>query len=344
MQIYDSIVHKQISQIGEIMHNHRRRFLMFRDKPMFMQMSSVIDTIGQTELAINTFSICNYDKRDKGQLYLVIYGLLQGIFVQQDAVRHLCKILKIDENINKKHPRLEEIRDIRNAAAGHPTLKDRFLKGKVNKNARSEKGERGLEAYNFVSQFSLSKETFDLITYYNNGQFEQKKISTDELIADQQKFVSEILEEVLRQLLEEEQKHKQEFKSEKLTDGFAQVRYLGIEQITKGVFANIDETERWGIDNINFGIAGLEYLANLVHSFIDSVTRRDAGFAESIKDEFEEFRFATEKLRGLFSKKISRETISKEEQLFMSILLKYIETQMKTFEEYAKQLDDEYSE
>ncbi len=93
----------------------------------------------------------------------------------------------------------------------------------------------------------------------------------------------------------------------KLQDIFSQINYFGIEQITKGVYAKFDSSDHkeWQIADVKFGMSGLEYINECINLFIDSVKRRDEGFAESIKKEIDEIVFAIGNLKDLFSKKLS---------------------------------------
>lgn len=55
---------------------------------------------------------------------LYIYGLLQALFLQQDAANGISTALlgkKID--FKQEYPSLFEIREIRNDTVGHPTLR-----------------------------------------------------------------------------------------------------------------------------------------------------------------------------------------------------------------------------
>ena len=310
-----------------------------------MQLCSIMDAVEQTELVINTFSSNTYER--VGGFYLGMYGFLEAMYVQINAVKQLCQILSINENISAKYPRLLEIRDIRAATVGHPTLKDRHYTPEeelIGKETR-KKQSNSLKSFNFVSRSFLTKDKIVLISYYDDGSMKQKEIEPIELIADQQNFISEILGDVFCRLIIEEQNHKEEFKMEKLHDVFSKIGYSGIEQITKGVNTNFDPSDRkeWQIVYVKFGISGVEYINECINLFMDSVKRRDEGFAESIKEEVDGIIFATSHLKDLLSKKLSMTEISRDDEIYMHILLKYIEVQMTEFEKYAKQLDEEYS-
>ena len=57
---------------------------------------------------------------DTGERYLRIYGAMQGLFLQQDALSDLIKAIHPAKEI-RRHDVLKDIREIRNASGGHPT-------------------------------------------------------------------------------------------------------------------------------------------------------------------------------------------------------------------------------
>jgi len=163
-----------------------------------------MDVIEDSELAITAYSEGNFRESD-GDKLLVIYGLLQALFLQQDAVINLCESLKIHETIDN-YPKLKVIREIRNDSIGHPTKRN---------------GRKGLpNSYNFISRSSLAYRGFELYSNYGNGQSENKNIAIPKLIAEQRKYISEILNSVINTLNEENINHKKEFRMEKLVSIF----------------------------------------------------------------------------------------------------------------------------
>ena len=78
-----------------------------------------MDALGDTQLALRAF----LDKpmegaRSDGWSYVIVYGVLQVLYVQQDAARTLATCLGLPF---KLPPELAAIRDARNASIGHPT-------------------------------------------------------------------------------------------------------------------------------------------------------------------------------------------------------------------------------
>ena len=50
------------------------------------KLCSALDIIEDTTLAIKSFQSCEWTTKAIGMKYLLIYGLLQALFVQQDAL------------------------------------------------------------------------------------------------------------------------------------------------------------------------------------------------------------------------------------------------------------------
>src|SRR5512140_1296602 len=96
-----------------------------RNLARWNQFRSSLDAIRQTHRAIEAYNRSNGDLTED-QRYLAIYGLLQALVVQQDAIGHLAEALGTKPVHMNRHKRLEEIRNIRNWTVGHPTKIDRY--------------------------------------------------------------------------------------------------------------------------------------------------------------------------------------------------------------------------
>src|SRR5438067_8514108 len=122
-----------------------------------------------------------------GEKYLMLYGVLQVLFVQQDAVSHLAEALNISYSVD---PVLTEIRKVRNDSIGHPTKRG---KGKG-------------EAFNFISRISMDKSGFTLLTTYATDDTKFQHISVPQLIESQRDILRTTLSDVVEKLKEEEMK------------------------------------------------------------------------------------------------------------------------------------------
>ena len=84
------------------------------------------DVINDTIGAVASYVKSDYPDDDIGLKYIFIYGLLQALYLQQDAVENLFKALHdcYPQSKNfcyKRSDELEAVRFLRNEATGHPT-------------------------------------------------------------------------------------------------------------------------------------------------------------------------------------------------------------------------------
>jgi len=191
-------------KIREVINNPRKQHTLLKNRNLWNQLCSCLDVIEDSQEAIDAYSSIKVLK-GKGGIYLAVYGLLQAIYVQQDAIKNLGESLKIPISL-KDYPALEYIRKIRNRSIGHPTKKDK---------PKSEP-----KSYHFISRTTLCHKGFQLHSYHDDGKSEFKDISIVELIADQKKYISDILTSIVHKLEQEEVAHKEKFRAEKLASTF----------------------------------------------------------------------------------------------------------------------------
>ncbi len=173
---------------------------------------TAIDTIRDTNLAITNFTQ-NPNNLFIQNPYLVTYGLLQALFLQQDAVNYLKVSLfdnskKIDWN-NPKYAELKKIRQIRNETIGHPIG--------TNKRGPNSKYTSDEITYCTINRSSLSKDGFEYMLYMHS-ESNLKTIKFSDIIAYQDKYLGNELKSILKETQKEERQHKEKFKGEKLCD------------------------------------------------------------------------------------------------------------------------------
>jgi hypothetical protein len=156
---------------------------------------SCLDCIEDTEEAIIL-----YEKGVNSQTlnYLSLYGLLQVLFVQQDALSHLhLTLLKKTLNLEEEYPELHRIRKIRNLSTGHPT------------------GER---TFNQIVRSSMRNESYTLITRYRDKDSTSQTINLINLIQVQRNCIWYHLNIILNHMKTEYTNHKNKFKDAPLLD------------------------------------------------------------------------------------------------------------------------------
>lgn len=108
-------------KIRDYINISRIQNIYILNKKEWNQICSSLDVLGDTNYSISSYISTSFPNND-GLKYIYIYGLLQSLFLQQDAVKHLtCALFGINEKDYKFSDELSNIRDIRNDAIGHPT-------------------------------------------------------------------------------------------------------------------------------------------------------------------------------------------------------------------------------
>src|SRR2546421_677723 len=128
-------------------HNPRHLSRLMSNRFIWHQLWTAMDIIDDVESAITAY-VENEFPSDLGEKYLRVYGALQGLFIQQDALLDLIKAIH-PARVIRLNDVLKDIREARNASVGHPTNLNR-------KGALSAHG---------IVQNSIHKNGFDLLSY-----------------------------------------------------------------------------------------------------------------------------------------------------------------------------------
>ncbi len=168
-------------EIRDLVNSHPRQTKLLKDSRNWQKLCSSMDTIEDVEEAINEYQRLP-EFSDIGSGYLYLYGLFQTMYVQQDAIRSLSKVL-LKENINfkKDYPNLFKVREIRNDIFGHPTDSDSDRKSHI------------------ISRITMTKASFDVLDYYDDcNKF--RTINVLKAIEQQSKDIEIILERIKNEL------------------------------------------------------------------------------------------------------------------------------------------------
>lgn len=233
-------------QIRDFINNPRKQHALLQDTAAWNLLCSCLDTIGDTELAIDAYNASGNPDSD-GAAYLVVYGALQALFIQQDAVENLCQALAI---IYVRDSRLKDIREIRNDSAGHPTKRG---------------GGKG-QAYNFISRSSLTKGGFDLVTTYPDNRSRLfRHVSIPSLIASQRGILQNVLAEVLEKLKKEEAEHRAKYRNQRVQDVFPPTLGYCFQKIAEAIH---------GSKPAEFGAVHVRFVAETFEAFKERLRER----------------------------------------------------------------------
>ena len=122
---------------------------VLNDRATKMKLCSCLDVIVDTECCLGAFTNTdtNIEQLDVGDKYMYVYGTLQALYMQQDAVKNFTDTLGIEYPSDRT---LKRIREIRNDSVGHP----------------SKRGDGEGKAFNFITRDSIGNQGFELGTAF----------------------------------------------------------------------------------------------------------------------------------------------------------------------------------
>jgi hypothetical protein len=160
---------------------------------------------------------------DVGQRYLLVYGALQALLTQQDAVKKVCNAFQHPFSFP---PALETIRKIRSDSIGHPTY------SKENKLAKA----------NFIQHISLSHIGFTLLTVSSDSKYRTTQVNILELMEEQRNALDSILLGLVEKLWSNEMMHREKYRDEKLHDILSGGLGYALGKIYEGVSGDTEFT------------------------------------------------------------------------------------------------------
>ena len=288
-------------------------FMLSKNKPLKAQLNSSMDTLEDTVLAIESY-IESKVKEEDGNMYVLTYGILQALILQQDAVKHMFEALQISYN-DTKYPYLKEIREIRNDSIGHPT-------------------KRNSRTFHFISRNTMSKKGFRLESIDRNGIMNYRKIEIYKLISKQKEIIENILNDGIKDLVVRERAIKKKYREEKLIPVFDNVKRRFMD-----IYESLDDREmaEWALQSLKSVNDSLQNLQNLLQK-----RKLDIDAYQSLKDNCDDVQYALPKVEGFFLALMERRKsfFNKRDAL---IYTDYSERRIEKIKEIVQEIDDYYS-
>jgi hypothetical protein len=306
-------ISKLVSDVRDLINAPRKQCVLLENLANWKMLCSCLDAIGDTELAFVAF-LKQRKTADYGQKYLSVYGVLQAMFVQQDAVENLAEALDINY---APDPQLKQIVEIRNNSVGHPTKRG---KGKGN-------------AYNFISRISLTNHSFDLLTMYADGHKQQQfqNVNVAGLISKQQATLKKELANIITELKKEDMEHKRKFKGEKLQELFSSHLHYYFEKIYEACSEN---------QFTDFGTIGVEGIFEYLEKLKTALEKRNALKAyDSVNCNLDLIEYPLTELKKFFKNLPS--TIHNRKSAY--IFAFFIREHLDALQETLKYIDEEYA-
>ena len=305
-----------VDDIRELINRPRKQYALLQDEAMWAMLCSSMDAIEDTELCFDAFLTEDIDRADDGVKYVFVYGVLQALFVQQDAVQNFHEALNIPYTQN---PSLGSIRKIRNDSVGHPT----------------KRGEGQGRSYNFISRITLGSQGFQLRTIYRDGQQDCiKNVNVPELITTQRDVFVDVLDNVIKTLENEEMEHRKKFEGKKLAGVFFSTSYP-MSKIFEAILNPQSAHARLGEVHVDRILGSIE-------AFKTGLKEREIleAYEEGVTYTLEEVDYPLQELRTYFRNRAETHINEKDAYIFAT----FVDVQVQKLLQIAEEIDEEYSQ
>jgi hypothetical protein len=296
---------------------------LFADHTRFRQACSAMDMIGDTCQALRAYTeICAGADADTGNAYLVVFGALQVLYVQQDAVFWLCKSLGYPAAIASKptpdkwvhapgNEPLSEVRNLRHSAVGHPVNRDKGLAV-----------DRG--SY-FIVQMSLSVRGFTMQFADDAGERRWIDVPVFESVRTQLAQLEGVLQSALDEIAVAEQQHRAKFKGQRLTGIFAGLSHP-IEKLHEAVR---DPTMR------SVGMYGVNAVRRAMDTFRAKLEERNEPFGADLDYRYEQLGAALPRLTEYYEGRA-------DDRELAGMLAVFVADRIDQLREWAQSKDEDY--
>lgn len=309
-------LHERIDEIRDLINEPRKEHSLNQDSTLFLMLRSCIETIEITEKALESYLKRDADRSDIGVELLNMYGALQALYVQQEAIENLHEALKIPYT---EDPSIERIRHVRNDAAGHPT----------------KRGNK--KAFNFFNVGNFDIQGLELITGYPsetaNGIRLPKRvpINLPHFIDTQKSIFTEVLNNVIETLKEEQVEHRKKFVGKTLTSAF---------QITDDSFSKIYERAISPDSSYDPLVLGwVDHILTAVDAFKAGLKEREEP-DDTISYRYEDLDYALQHIKDCFGG--GKEThISRKDAYIFAHFARH---EVQKLKEIAQEIDERYSQ
>ncbi|MCC7417290.1 MAG: hypothetical protein IT176_09120 [Acidobacteria bacterium] len=291
-------------RIRDIVNDPRRRHALMQNRQRWLQLCSAMDAIGDTQLAVRAYlDEPLKDVDSNGWSYVVVYGILQVLYVQQDAAKVLASALRLPFELPDD---LVTIRELRNDSIGHAAVRGAF-----------------------ISRMSLSQEGFQLLMPIRKGKQEIRGINLRTVADQQTDIMGSLLERALEQLVADELEHRKKFRAHPLRGLCGGLGYA-VEKISAGL---TDAGE------VPMAMGGVDVVADAVAKFRGAIEERGLteAYADSVGDTMAEIDFALERLvprlKGAHADWTPRD---------VEVYRFFLAAKVNELKSLAKEIDDDY--
>ncbi len=305
-------IERVLSKLRDRVNAIRTLHNLFADRVKWATICASMDVIGDTELAIRAYNDKGTSEISNGESYLIVYGIFQALFIQQDAMADLADALGVTFSFS---PDLKNIRELRNISVGHPTD---YRRGKD-------------KSQSFISRPTLSHLGFQLYQTSAKDGDRFVGVNIPKIVIKQREEIFKILEMALKHLQNEELEHRRKFRSIKLVSAFPGTLNYGFEKMGDGIRNDSLRiaTGKWGFDHVIGSIEDFKRLLN----------ERDIleAYDMSVDPILKELEYPIQELNVFYSGGENRMSNESAE-----VFCFYLEQKVKQLRELAIAIDKEY--
>jgi hypothetical protein len=317
-------LHDLARRLRDLVNRVRRHERLWRGpKRDWHVITAGLDMVQDTAWSLSTFATeVETLNEDIPHAYICIFGVLNGLVIQQDAAFLLFKAVgALNATVEFASPgqwafsipALARVRQIRIAGAGHPI-------------EWNEK--RGARASTFIVQHSVSSKGCLLMMRYEDGKTEWQHVGLKALIEAQHEALAEQFRVAIAELEDDDEEHRMKYVSSPLTSLFAYCDYW-TPKVALAVY---------GSEPSEFGLAGLKTIEEALQRFRAAVVERERPFEEPLLGLYRHATYSVAQLREYFQN--GRTGLDPE---MAEILADHLDTTVGTVIAIAKEIDEEYA-
>jgi hypothetical protein len=277
------------------------------------QLNSALDLLSDNLEAIDDYLNSDWSESE-GVRFLLIYGVLQALVLQQDALQAVASVCNVPYQLNQK---LMEIRELRNNSSGHPTLRE---KGEFKNTSHS------------ITRISLEHGRYQLVSSRaDSSGYDFKEIDLFEIIKVQQESILAELTRISNALVAQDAAHKERFTAMKLA---AILSHFLDTYIFSKLYESIDRT-----DILPQAKLHIDILIKSLADFESALVERNE-MCSTWQAEIAYLKYPLNQLQLYFSEAPENRLNDQDARIFIS----YLQFASKSFiEEHVTQIDVDYA-
>lgn len=242
-----SVDNKLVRKTRYHINRIEKQIELMGSRQKWLRVTAALNVLEDTNSAITYYRESEYPDELNGK-YLFTYGLLQALFVQEDAVNSI-NIALFDKEVDFKtdYPAAYAVREIRDDVVGHPT-------------------NRKNREFIYLVQHSLSKEGFKYFkAEVGDNHSSHIDVNVEKAISDVTSCINTVLSAAIESLDNEFREYINRHRNRKMGNIFQQLEYAREKVLTDDYMAE------WGYKSTKSMVAKCEEELRLRYGDIDTV-------------------------------------------------------------------------